>query len=151
MPLFAPVLRKCHPSGRQGQVRMPWTMWALVLALLSSLALSPMLSRMHQVVHPGHGVTAVFTATASSQTQAEAPPTFTPEDRGPLDRLFGQHGDGTQACQLLDHGHASDGAGPQTAWVFAAQVESLQVRSVLAAPTSCAVAFFEARGPPAFL
>jgi hypothetical protein len=151
MPLFAPPLRSRHPSGRRGQVRVPWMMWALVLALLSSLALSPLLSRMHQLVHPGHGVAAMRTAAVPLQRPAEASPALTPAERGPLDRLFGSHGEGTQACQLLDQGHASDGAGSQTAWVFAARVEALQPRGVLTAPTSCNFAFWEARGPPAFL
>ena len=151
MPLFAPALRWRLPSGRRGQVRVQWTLWALVLALLSSLALSPLLSRMHQVVHPGHGVAVMRSAAAPLQRPAEASPALTPADRGLLDRLFGSHGDGTQTCQLLDQGHASDGAGPQTAWIFAARVEALQTRGVLTAPTSCTLAFFEARGPPAFL
>jgi len=135
---------------------MQWVMWALVLSLLSSLVLSPMLSRMHQVVHRGHGVAAmamgVTIAVATAPSEVDTGQTPEPSaDRSQLNRLFGQHTDGTQVCQLLDQGHASDGAAPQDAGVFVALVAFTRARPVLAAPASCNVAFFEARGPPTFL
>jgi hypothetical protein len=116
-----------------------------MLALALSLALSPLLSRMHHVVHPGHGVVAMA-AQAASANDALAP-----AERSGLDRLFGSHAEGSQVCQLLDHSSTSDGAAPQVD-VPLLDLPALSVLGQL--NPSCvtgAVAFFQARGPPAFL
>jgi len=122
-------------------------MRALVFSLLLSLALSPLLSRMHHVVHPGHGVADSMQAALSPTLSA----TQAPAERSPLERLFGSHTEGSPACQLLDHSGTADGPLPQ------AQVALLVLPIVLGLgqlKPSCAtgpVAFFQARGPPAFL
>lgn len=127
--------------------RAAGVMRALVFSLLLSLALSPLLSRMHHVVHPGHGV-------ADSMQEALSPTlsaTPAPAERSPLERLFGSHTEGSPACQLLDHSGTADGPLPQ------AQVALLVLPIILGLgqlKPSCAtgpVAFFQARGPPAFL
>ena len=122
-------------------------MRALVFALLLSLALSPLLSRMHHVVHPGHGVAASLQEVLSPMSSG----TQAPAERSPLERLFGSHTEGSPACQLLDHSGTADGPLPQ------AQVALLALPIILGLgqlKPSCAsgpVAFFQARGPPAFL
>ncbi len=124
-----------------GRVRTAWWLLALVL----SLALSPLLSRLHHVLHLGHGV-AVMAAQAANAQEALAP-----AERSELDRLFGSHAEGSQVCQLLDHSSTSDGAAPQVE-VPLLDLPALSVLGQL--NPSCAtgpVAFFQARGPPAFL
>lgn len=122
-------------------------MWALVFALLLSLALSPLLSRMHHVVHPGHGVAASVQEALSPMSSA----TQAPAELSPLERLFGSHTEGSPACQLLDHSGTADGPLPQAQvalWVLPIILGLGQLKP------SCAtgpVAFFQARGPPAFL
>jgi hypothetical protein len=116
-----------------------------LLALVLSLALSPLLSRLHHVLHLGHGV-AVMAAQAANAQEALAP-----AEPSELDRLFGSHAEGSQVCQLLDHSSTSDGAAPQVE-VPLLDLPALSVLGQL--NPSCAtgaVAFFQARGPPAFL
>ena len=123
------------------RVRAAWWMLALVL----SLALSPLLSRMHHVVHLGHGV-AVMAAQATRANDALAP-----AERSEFDRLFGPHAEGSQVCQLLDHSSTSDGPLPQLD-VAVLDVPTLLWQSPSRSPcASRPVAFFQARGPPAFL
>jgi hypothetical protein len=123
-----------------GLLRFSIARWRAVwLVLFCSLALSPLLSRMHHVVHSGHGL-----AKATLQVGA-------PSDRFQMDRLFGQHADGSQVCQLLDHGNPSDGPLPHTtaappSWVGLPIVDLSQHR-----PAPVWLAFFEARAPPLFL
>lgn len=128
-------------------------MRALVLSLLISVALSPLLSRIHHVVHPGHGAAAMAAQTASGNETLSpvSSATQAPAERSPLERLFGSHTEGSPACQLLDHSGTADGPLPQV------QVALLVLPMILGLgqlKPSCAtgpVAFFQARGPPAFL
>jgi hypothetical protein len=116
-----------------------------MLALALSLALSPLLSRMHHVVHPVHGVVAM----AAQAANAQVAPAYA--ERSELDRLFGSHAEGSQVCQLLDHSSASDAAGPQLD-VAVLVVPTLWWQSPSRSPCiSRPVAFFQARGPPALL
>lgn len=143
-----------HPNNRAvsaaramawgGRVRAAW--WLLALAF--SLALSPLLSRMHHVVHSGHSGVAMA-ATAAQAANAQVAPAS--GERPELDRLFGSHAEGSQACQLLDHSSHSDATGPQVdvaVWVVPTLLWQSPVCSLGA---SAPLAFFQARGPPAFL
>ena len=117
----------------------------LALALSLALVLSPLLSRMHHVLHPGHGMAVV---SAQSHT---APEVLAATARSALDRLFGTHAEGSQVCQLLDHTPSADGAAPALALALW-DLPALSVPCPFNA--SCAasfVAFFQARGPPAIL
>lgn len=124
-----------------GRVCAAW--WLLALAL--SLALSPLLSRMHHVVHPGHGGVALAAQAANAQVAVA------PAETSALDRLFGSHAEGSPVCQLLDHSSHSDAAGLDwdlAVWVVPTALWQSPVHSLGA---SAAVAFFQARGPPEFL
>ena len=125
--------------------RAAGVMRALVFALLLSVALSPLLSRMHHVLHSGHGMT----VTAGQAANAQVAPASA--ERSEFDSLFGSHAEGSQVCQLLDHSSTSDGAAPQ----MDVPLLDLPALSVLGQLNpSCAtgsVAFFQARGPPALL
>jgi len=128
-----------HASGF-GLMRIAIARWrAVLLVLVCSLALAPLLSRMHLVVHPGHGL-----ASANSQADASG-------DRFQMDRLFGQHADGSQVCQLLDHGSPSDGpvSSPTAALPSFASLPKVDFSQCRPAPVW--LAFFEARAPPLFL
>ena len=132
-----------------GRVRAAWWLLALVL----SLALSPLLSRMHHVVHSGHGGVAIAaTAAQAANAQVANPQSAPPSGERPeLDRLFGSHAEGSQVCQLLDHSSHSDAAGPQVdvaVWVVPTLLWQSPACSLGA---SAPLAFFQARGPPAFL
>ncbi len=111
----------------------------LMFALVFSLALSPLLSRMHHVVHPGHGMANLATQSAEAS------------DSFQIDRLFGQHADGSQVCQLLDHSTASDGP-LSSAPALLSCFSSLPLLALSQdGPKSGWIVFFEARGPPLFL
>lgn len=119
----------------------------LLCALVLSLVLSPLLSRLHQLVHPGHGHPAAVAQTGSLSVNA-LPDGLA--ERSFWERLFSPHADGSPVCQLLDHSGSSDGPGlhPQ------AQLLELPTAPVLGPlRTGCAagaLAFFQARGPPTF-
>lgn len=129
-------------SGLQ-RVRAAWGVLALALSL--ALVLSPLLSRMHHVLHPGHGV-AVMAAQSHTGPELGAGTA-----RSALERLFGTHAEASQVCQLLEHSPCADGAAPAPALALL-DVPALSVPCPFHA--FCAtrsVAFFQARGPPAFL
>lgn len=154
-----PSLSGLRLMGRGGLARLAarghaaGVMWALVFALLLSLALSPLLSRIHHVVHTGHGAAALAAQPASVQ-EAPSPVSSATQalaERSPLERLLGSHTEGSPACQLLDHSGTADGPLPQAP--VALLVLPLPLGLGHSNP-SCAtgpVAFFQARGPPAFL
>ena len=116
--------------------------------LLCALVLSPLLSRLHQLVHPAHGHPAAVAQTGPLSVNALADGLA---ERSFWERLFSPHADGSSVCQLLDHSGSSDGPGlhPQ------AQLLDLPIASALGTlRTGCAagaLAFFQARGPPSFL
>ena len=119
-----------------------WGLLALALAL--SLALSPVLSRMHHVLHPGHGAPVIA-------AQVHTPEVLAATERSALERLFGTHAEGSQVCQLLDHTGSADGAAPALEAVLL-DVPALLVPCPFNASCAAnAVAFFQARGPPALL
>lgn len=118
-----------------------WRATLLLWALAWAMVLSPVLSRMHQVVHTGHSG-ATWVAPVNVQA-ADA--------RHLWDRLFGQHLDGSPVCQWLDHCQTSDGphtTPPLGLSVMPAQELPQHLESTRTTP---ALAFFEARGPPQYL
>jgi len=120
-----------------------------LLALVFSLLLSPLLSRMHQVVHSGHGAAAMAAQTPA--LAATGPEALAPTERSVFERLFGQHAEGSPVCQLLDHSSTSDGALQQAnAALSDLPTHPWLGQSQITCATSSA-AYFQARGPPAFL
>ena len=118
-----------------------WRATLLLWALAWAMVLSPLLSRMHHVVHTGHSG-----ASLAVQVNSEAS-----DARNLWDRLFGQHLDGSPVCQWLDHCQSSDGpvsSVPQGLSVLSAQEVQQHFESARSTP---ALAFFEARGPPQHL
>jgi hypothetical protein len=117
---------------------------ALVLAaLVFSLLLSPLLSRMHHLVHPGHGAAATVAQVANEQEPMAELSAF--------DRLFGTHTEGSQACQLLDHSGACDGPLPHANVALVEAPLLLSLGQPLPTNRPGRVSFFQARGPPEFL
>ena len=115
----------------------------LLLALVFSLLVSPLLSLMHHVVHPGHGVAPMVAQSPNGQeTLAEL---------SSFDRLFGSHTEGSQACQLLDHSGAPDGPLPQAVVALLDLPLLLWLGQPIPTCATGRVAFFQARGPPEFL
>jgi len=151
MHLFSHAVRKAPAWGSTARGRMELPSWWVrcsavwMLALILSLALSPLLSRMHQVAHPGHGVSMALAQTV------HAPDAGTPMARSALDRLFGLHTEGSSVCQGWDHSSSAEGAQPAGDLPLLA-VPALLVLGLL--PQRCAIgllAYFQARGPPAVL
>jgi hypothetical protein len=113
--------------------------------LVCALALSPLLSRMHQVLHPGHGVAGLAVAVSSGHDLVSS------AERSALDRLFGQHAEGSPMCQSLDHSGNAEGAASPVL-VSLLNLPALAVGMLWRSPCAMgAWAFFQARGPPASL
>lgn len=139
--------RGVHRSwGVRARVRTSTT--ALALWLACALLLAPLLSRLHQTLHPGHGHAVWVTQTSTLPAVAAA---HASSERSVWERLFGAHADGSSVCQLLDHGSTPQGAGPQAHAVVFDVPMPWRAAPPSATWAAGPAAFFQARGPPAFL
>jgi len=137
--------RSARPTRWGVRVHTAGVSCALAWMLICAVAISPLLSRMHQVLHHGHGVASV-TATASSADEG-----VSSAERSALNRLFGQHAEGSPMCQWLDHSGNAEGAASPVL-VSLLNLPALSVRMLWSSPCAMgAWAVFQARGPPAFL
>lgn len=129
-----------------------FALW-LIVVLALSMALSPLVSRMHQVAHPGHGLAVATVLPVPLPVLIAAPQAIgsARADPGLLERLFGPHTEGSQLCQLLDHAQTGDAPlAPAPAVLLLAPSQAVYSPCVTA-PATAALAYFQARGPPAFL